>query len=813
MAKVILKWRYIKPGAKQHNQNLVKYIAKRDGVDKIDDSWKSLPVSQPQQKMIDQILRDFPDTAHSYEYRDYLQCPTKGNASEFITRSLEENLDQIDSRENYVQYIAKRPRVQRFGTHGLFTDSNVPINLDQVAKEVANHDGILMTQILSLRREDAARLGYEKGEVWRETIRSHADDMAKAMRIPIEDLRWYAAFHNEGHHPHCHIIAYSVGEEPYMTQQGLLNLKSAFARSILRQDLLQIYDKQTRFRNELGTETKELVAQIVKEINEGTYHNDAVAIMLRQLSEKLRSTKGKKIYGYLSTPARNLVNAIVDELAEDTRLEELYALWYSQRDQIVQTYQDDPEDRLPLSQNKTFHSIKNIIVKEALNIAPGAPLISAEELAAKDIPEPLLPENTPDDEVHSDVFSEPIAEEFPDTMHASEKVTDEPSSERFRPKPVIGYWWTNEYKAARKFLYGTKEQSSNFSQALVLMTEEAEKGNGLAMHDLGKMYLSGLGCEKDGEMAQKWFSQAYDAFVQMEQADKNKDYWQYRIGKLYSFGHGVEKDYMKSAEWFAKAVADGNPFAAYSLGGQYYHGQGVEQDYARAFELYTQAATHASKPNAYAQYQLGRMCKEGAGTDIDDVSSEKWYRLAYRGFQIIEQTMADDRLYYRLGQMNRSGTGTATDLKKAREYFEKAAELDNVDALYSLGKLYLREDFIDRNSKSAVEYLLQAVEKEHIYAQYQLGKMYLFGHNVVRDEELGKELLRASAAQGNIYAQRILESYGKQPIGMLCFRLLSNLAQIMQENIEKEQQNVNQIDRKLRRKIAEKKQLHGQRMG
>ena len=165
MAKIILKWRYLKPGTRNHNQNLVKYIAKRDGVEKIDDSWKSLPVSVQQKKMIEQLLKDFPDTADSYEYQDYLHGPTQGNASEFITHSIEENVDRVDTRENYVQYIANRPRVQRFGSHGLFTDADVPINLKQVAKEVADYDGILMTQILSLRREDAARLGFEKGEV------------------------------------------------------------------------------------------------------------------------------------------------------------------------------------------------------------------------------------------------------------------------------------------------------------------------------------------------------------------------------------------------------------------------------------------------------------------------------------------------------------------------------------------------------------------------------------------------------------------------------------------------------------------------
>ena len=328
MAKIILKWRYLKPGTRNHNQNLVKYIAKRDGVEKIDDSWKSLPVSVQQKKMIEQLLKDFPDAADSYEYQDYLHGPTQGNASEFITHSIEENVDRVDTRENYVQYIANRPRVQRFGSHGLFTDADVPINLKQVAKEVADHNGILMTQILSLRREDAARLGFEKGEVWQDMLREQADELAKAMGIPIEDLRWYAAFHNEGHHPHCHIISYSVGKEPYMTKEGLLNLKSVFARAIFHQDLIQIYDTQTRYRNEFNADVKTLVTQIVADLNENTYRDDTVALMLRQLAARLQATKGKKVYGYLPATARNLVNAIMDELMKDERFGRLYALWY-----------------------------------------------------------------------------------------------------------------------------------------------------------------------------------------------------------------------------------------------------------------------------------------------------------------------------------------------------------------------------------------------------------------------------------------------------------------------------------------------------
>ncbi len=383
MAKVILKWRYIKPGSKKHNRNLVKYIAQRQNVDKIDDTWQALPVSKAQQDLVEQILKDFPETADSHEYQDYLSMPNKGTASEFISRSVEDNYDRIGKRGNYVHYIAYRPGAERFGTHGLFTDANIPIDLNAVAAEVAEHPGILMTEVLSIRREDAARLGFDKGEVWRDMLRSQTTAMAQAMNIPLKDLRWYAAYHDESHHPHCHIVAYSVGKKPYMSQQDLMKLKESFAHEIFKQDLLTTYQEQTSNRNLLKEETGDLVRSIIRSINTGTFENLKLERMLRELSAQLQKAKGKKVYGYLPQTARNLVNNIVDELAKEERLAQLYSLWYDQRDAVIRTYQDKMPGRTPLSQNKTFHSIKNTVIQEALNLSPDAPAMGT----AVDLPE------------------------------------------------------------------------------------------------------------------------------------------------------------------------------------------------------------------------------------------------------------------------------------------------------------------------------------------------------------------------------------------------------------------------------------------
>ena len=958
MAKIILKWRYLKPGAKAHNENLVKYIAKREGVDKIDDSWKAEPVSKAQQKMIDELLQEFPEAKDSYEYQDLLRQPSKGNASEFITRTIEENLDQVDKRENYVQYIAKRPRVEKIGTHGLFTDDNVPVHLNEVAEEVATHQGVLMTQILSLRREDAARLGYEKGEAWRTLIRNHTKDMAEAMNIPMEDLRWYAAFHNESHHPHCHIIAYSIGKEPYITQERLLKLKSAFGSEMFRNERMQAFQEQTKYRDQLAEETRQLVSRIVDEINTGVYQNETVALMLQSLSEYVQRAKGKKQYGYLPQSARNLVNGIIDELAKDPRIESLYELWYKQSVEIASIYQDNPPVKPPLSENKSFHKVRNIVVQEAMNL-----LLEPQEL------EPFVEKA---DEVAEQEMPAPQIVEPETVMIPTEVVEvpeEDPNSEEpeFKPPTILkpffyrgndGNWWSQNYKDARRFLYGTKETPPDLENARKLLAEEAEQGHGLAMYDLGKMYLDGLDCDPDEIVAQEWFCKALNAFHKRERTDQRKDYWQYRIGKMHSLGHGTDQDYEVSAQWFAKAAQEDNPYSQYALGGQYQRGQGVEQSYEQAVALYTQAAENTARPNAYAQYQLGNLYKEGLGVTVDPKQSAKWYAMAYQSFLKMEQSMADDKLYYRLGSMNLNGIGTVQNLAIAKDYLEKAAALGNVDAKYGLGKLHLLEDPETYDPAKAIAYLEEAAENDHSYAQYklgklliegtvvpadlsrgirwleasaeqdnpyaqyylgklylygdvveadpdrallllsraiqqgnlpaeyllgkalwegkyitanqnralelltdaaernydpamyalakiylagyvsdadiakavellekaaeadnqfaqyQLGKMLLFGQHVEQDEEAGKEWLRRSAAQGNIYAQRLLDNYGRAPLGLMAFRLLGHLARIIQDDIEqKREANRQLIDRKLLSKIAEKKQAQGQKMG
>ena len=368
MAKIILKCKYIKAGKVSHSKNLINYIATRDGVEKIDDSWEYLPATVEQQRLIEEILKNLPDTASNFEYNDYISSPTRKNASEFITCAIEESPELINQRKKYVEYIAQRPRVEKLCSHGLFTDDNVPINLSIVSETVANHKGIVWTDIISLKREDAERLGYDNSNAWQKLIRSNVPVMAESMKIPIEDLRWYAAFHNEGHHPHVHVVAYSVGKEPYMTEQGILKLKSAFARDIFRQDLLQIYSKQTIYRDDIKERSREILNNFSEQISNGNYENQIVEMLIEKLTNELGDYTGRKVYGYLPKPIKNIVDAIVDEIAKEEKVSSLYSLWYEQRNNVILTYQDNLPKKIPLSQNKEFKSIRNAIVNEAFKL-------------------------------------------------------------------------------------------------------------------------------------------------------------------------------------------------------------------------------------------------------------------------------------------------------------------------------------------------------------------------------------------------------------------------------------------------------------
>ena len=369
MARLVTKFKYLKPNRKVSAGGYAKYIATREGVEKIDDTKKFAPATTKQKNLIEKILKDFPDSKDMFEYVDYLEKQNVGSALDFISRVMEDYAYEISGRKAYADYIATRPRAERFGSHGLFTDDGVQVQLSKVTEELDKHKGNIWTAIISIRREDAQRLGFNTGARWRDMLRTQTEALAKNLKIPMENLRWYAAFHNESHHPHVHLIAYSTVEnEGYLTQKGVENLRSSFAKDIFQQDLLCIYEKQTEHRDKLRAEARDIVEDLVSKINSEIYISASIQHKLLELADRLSKTKGKKVYGYLKPNVKALVDSIVDELANDGRIKKLYDLWYEQKENTIRTYTDEIPDRIPLAQNKEFKSIKNAIIKEALKL-------------------------------------------------------------------------------------------------------------------------------------------------------------------------------------------------------------------------------------------------------------------------------------------------------------------------------------------------------------------------------------------------------------------------------------------------------------
>ncbi|MBQ5657184.1 MAG: SEL1-like repeat protein [Bacteroidaceae bacterium] len=733
MAKLVTKFKYLKPNAPHSVGGYAKYIGTREGVEKIDDTFKLAPATGNQKKLINRILKDFPDSREMLEYADYLSQQTAGAASEFISRAVEDNADEMVGSKTYADYIATRPGAERHGAHGLFTKSGEIVQLSKVSEELNAHEGNVWTLIISLRREDAQRLGFDKGSRWREMLRGQEQAISDALGIPMVELKWYAAFHDASHHPHIHLIAYSSQpKKGYLNKDGVHKLRASFAKDIFQQDFASIFEKQMEYRNTLRHESRELIAKIVAQINSGVYHNPVVEAKLVELADRLSKTKGKKQYGYLKSDVKAIVDSIVDALAEDERIQSLYDLWYEKRDAIIRIYTDEPSERVSLTDNKEFKTIKNAVIQEALNIMADRTPIEDMDDTAVTVAEPTEPTELPVSD--SDTEAPPPSD----------------TGERKRT------WWSGEYKWARVYLYGNARNPVDLEKAFQLMEKQANSGNGFAMFDFGKMYAAGLGCQQSDEIAQRWYTSALRAFLLEEPAIRKPSYLQYRIGKMYAMGCGTQRDLTAAAQWYMKADAGGNPFAAYALGSMYLRGEGVERDPERAYRYFEKAAEDPSKPNAYAAYELGRMCEEGIGTEVDPDMADYWYSAAYDGFLEIEKGHADDRLYYRLGQMNLSGTGTEVDLEKAQAYFLKAANLHNPDALYGLGKLYHDKTYEHYDTKTAVGYLIDAARKGHDFAQYTLGRLFLKGTDVPQNVSYALRWLEEAVKNENSFAEYLL---------------------------------------------------------
>lgn len=727
MAGLVTKFKYLKSSARKGAGGYAKYIATREGVEKIDDTQKLAPATERQKKAIEKILRDFPQSVDMIEYDDYLQKPNMGNASEFIHRAVEDNTDEMMSSKTYADYIATRPRAERFGSHGLFTDDGVQVQLGKVSEELNLHEGNVWTAIVSLRREDAERLGFNTGARWRDMLRTQTQEFSDQFHIPMNELKWFAAFHNEGHHPHVHLMVYSENpKQGYLSQKGVEQLRSSLAKEIFAQDLLSVYEKQTAHRDTLRQHGRELIAEIVSKINAGVYDNPVLENKLSFLADALSKASGKKVYGYLKADVKDMVDSIVDELAADSRIAELYDLWYRQREEVIRTYTDELPQRVPLSQNKEFKSVRNAVIQEALNIS-----------LRTDIAEDI------DDSVMAD--TDPSAEEA-DQEYAPSKENDSPTM------------W-GKYHMAKELL---DRDSENYdpNKAVELLIDCANMGCGVAKYRLGKMFLRG------------------------EDVPKNIDY---------------------ALRWLEESAVERNPFAEYLLGKTLLKGIDVEQDLPRAEDMLRMSMEQGSK---YAAYTLGKALLDGKPLTQDIPEALRLLKFsADRGFATAE---------YVFGKLLYRGELLPQDIQTALDYLEKASVKGNPFAAYLAGKIRLTEDAV-KDILKAIRNFKIAAESGNDCAEYMLGKIYLYGREVERDYDKAIAYLTSASEHGNVYAAQLLHSIHANrnwSAAMGAIRLLHHISRIIQNRLEDERRGKGAtIDRKLRRKIDEKKQAHGLKQG
>lgn len=725
MAKVIFKCKHIKGGNAVHKENMVEYIATRKGVQHLEIRNKDYPATKKQEEFIERLLRDFTDSKNLFEYEDYLQSKTLENASEFISMALEHNLDRVAKKENYVDYIANRPRAEKLTSHGLFNGGDENIVLSRVAKKIAEHEGIVWTPIISLRRDDAVSTGFDSAERWKDYLASFVPTLAESLKIPMDNFRWYAAFHNEGHHPHIHMICYS--ENPkfgFLDRKGIAKIKSGLLWDIFKVEMREVYAQQSMLRDKLRLESKKEIEQLMLNIACGSIQSGNIEKMLVELSLQLKCTTGKRVYGYLPPRIKEMVNNITDEIAKEPSIEKAYTAWYKVRKEIIGSYKTADDTMLPLSQQKEFKSIKNYIIAEADKLAKGE--ISLVELEQRDV---LSPDFEPIEE--SEIFTDTI-----DTDDAKESVS-----------PYVK--WTDRYKQAREYLFGTDDTLPDFIKAFELLQAESHNGNILAVFDLGRMYADGLAVEVDYDTAQSYYKQALDGFIFAEN-QKPWKYLEYRIGKMFAQGLGTGQNEETAAHWFTLSANQKYKFAQYSLGGLYHHGKRVTQNYEKAFELYQRSAKQGFP---YADYEVARMLCDGVGTEKNQAQSNEHFEKAFNGFCLLEKNSHDDKLQYRLGSMLQNGIGTEKDIAKAKEYYQKSAVLENPFACYALAKIILSEENpTSEEIDQAVGYLKTSAENKNPFALYSLAKLYHEGKYVKQDTPKAITLFTASSEQDNEWA-------------------------------------------------------------
>ena len=487
-----------------------------------------------------------------------------GHYAEYIATRDGVELMEPMAGGGYLEYIAERPR-----SHGLFSADGAA-DLEQTMEEINAHAGPVWTFIYSLKREDAARLGYENGESWRRLLLAHQVELAAAMKIPPSSFRWCAAFHDEKHHPHIHMMVWSADpKQGYLTEKGIEQMRSQLSNDIFQDELLSIYQEKDLSYQQVRDAAMEAMGRLIREMKSGLCDSPVIAGQMETLAGILTEVKGKKMYGYLKKPVKAQVDAIVDELARLPEVAECYEQWNQLRDELERYYKDTPREHKPLSQQPEFKAIKNMVIREA-------------------------------EELRLSTFT------FEDASMKDE--VDEDQEE-------VYYTWNSHwqmaeaYQNARGILSVYENTEEEKAEQVQVLKKLWDAGFSVAAHQLGKCWRDGMGVLPDDEQAELWFRRA---------AEAGYDFSQYALGKLLQRQKRMEE----AVSWYEKAAVQGNPYAAYRLGKLYLEGSDVPKNVAKAVEYLSDAAQEG---NQYAQYTLGKLYLTGQDVAQDREQAYRWF--------------------------------------------------------------------------------------------------------------------------------------------------------------------------------------------
>ena len=582
MAGLIVKSPYYKCDGKSSISGYMNYIATRERVELIPDDR---PPTRKQEQLIAKLTRDFPDIKSLYEYGDYMEKPTKANASALITLALESNWDAVQKVDGYAKYIATRPRVERLGEHGLFGDEDT-VDLNWAMSELDSYTGNVWTHILSLHRDDATRLGYDNAAAWRNLLRAHRNEIAAAMKIPPEDFRWYAAFHDEGDHPHCHMMAWSVNPgQAYLSKEGIRSIRSELTNAVFRMDMFHLYEQKSQSRDELVRQARKAMRNLVQTMATGIVDHPDAETLMQKLAEQLEDVKGKKTYGYLPKSVKKTVDEIVDQMERLPIVRECYDRWLELQGKVESYYHDKPQVRVPLSQQKEFRHIKNAVIKEAENLRLGKLTFEDRQMSSEDEPEVFKEFSFNYWGLQDTIRNERLSLEERDKAVAGMKEIAE--ADDVNAQYLMGKLWRDGPLL-----------TPDSVNARYWFTLAAEQGHAPAQYALGKLLLSKDIEVRDPEQGIRWLERS---------AEQDNPHAHYRLGKEYLKGEVVEKDTHLGMNYIYTAALEGHAYAQYLLGKLLLQGQIMKQDREEGFRWLEKAAAQG---HAYAQFFVERQSKQ-----------------------------------------------------------------------------------------------------------------------------------------------------------------------------------------------------------